>query len=158
MSLMPKDQGLYEARREHDACGIGAVVNISGKQDHTIIQHAKEVLLNLHHRGAAGADNVTGDGAGILCQIPHDFLTIEAKKLKIKLPDSGSYGVGMVFAPKDAKLHKECNTLLEKAIVHYGMTVIGWLEVPVSRDCLGPIALSAEPSVQQVFIDGCGLS
>ena len=83
MPLMPKDQGLYEARREHDACGIGAVVNISGKKDHSIIQYAKQVLLNLHHRGAAGADNVTGDGAGILCQIPHDFLKAEASK---KLP------------------------------------------------------------------------
>ena len=71
---MPKDQGLYESKREHDACGIGAVVNISGKKDHSIIQYADQVLKNLHHRGAAGADNVTGDGGGILCQIPHDFL------------------------------------------------------------------------------------
>ncbi|OQY04124.1 MAG: glutamate synthase large subunit [Planctomycetales bacterium 4572_13] len=155
---MPKDQGLYEARREHDACGIGAVVNISGKKDHSIIQHAKEVLLNLHHRGAAGADNVTGDGAGILCQIPHDFLKLEVKKLKIELPESGYYGVGIVFGPKDANLRKECDALLEKAIAHYGMKVMGWRVVPVSQDCLGEIALSAEPFVQQVFVDGCGLS
>ncbi len=158
MSLMPKDQGLYEARREHDACGIGAVVNISGKKDHSIIQYAKEVLLNLHHRGAAGADNVTGDGAGILCQIPHDFLEAEAKKLNIKLPKSGSYGVGMVFGPKDAKLRKACDALLEGAVTHYGMKAMGWRAVPVSQDCLGEIALSAEPSIQQVFVDGCGLS
>ena len=141
MSLMPKDQGLYEARREHDACGIGAVVNISGKKDHTIIQHAKQVLLNLHHRGAAGADNITCDGAGILCQIPHDFLATEAKKLKIKLPESGCYGVGMVFSPKDAKLRKECDALLEQAITHYGMKVAAWRDVPISCDCLGEIAL-----------------
>ncbi|MHC4231063.1 MAG: glutamate synthase large subunit [Planctomycetota bacterium] len=157
-SRMPKDQGLYEARREHDACGIGAVVNISGKQDHSIIQYAKEVLLNLHHRGAAGADNVTGDGAGILCQIPHDFLATELKKLKIKLPQSGSYGVGMVFSPKDPALRNECGEFLEKAIAHYGMKVIGWRDVPVSPDCLGEIALSAEPAVQQIFVDGCGLT
>jgi glutamate synthase domain-containing protein 2/glutamate synthase domain-containing protein 1 len=155
---MPKDQGLYEARREHDACGIGAVVNISGKKDHTIIQHAKQVLLNLHHRGAAGADNITGDGAGILCQIPHDFLAIEAKKLKIKLPESGCYGVGMVFSPKDAKLRKKCNALLEQAITYYGMKVAGWRDVPISCDCLGEIALSAEPFIQQIFVDACGLS
>ena len=158
MSLMPKDQGLYEARREHDACGIGAVVNISGKKDHSIIEYAKEVLLNLHHRGAAGADNVTGDGAGILCQIPHDFLNDEVKKLKIKLPEPGHYGVGMVFGPKDAKLRKKCDALLKQAIAHYGMKIMGWRVVPVSRDCLGEIALSAEPFVQQIFVDGCGLS
>jgi glutamate synthase domain-containing protein 2/glutamate synthase domain-containing protein 1/glutamate synthase domain-containing protein 3 len=154
---MPKDQGLYEARREHDACGIGAVVNISGKKDHSIIQYAKEVLLNLHHRGAAGADNVTGDGAGILCQIPHDFLAAELKKHKIKLPNPATYGVGMVFSPKDTALRKECSKFLENAISHYGMKILGWRDVPVSPDCLGEIALSAEPVVQQIFVDGCGL-
>jgi glutamate synthase (NADPH/NADH) large chain len=90
MSLMPQDQGLYEARREHDACGIGAVVNIYGKKDNYIKQYADQVLKNLHHRGAAGADNVTGDGGGILCQIPHDFLKVETKKYKIKLPNAGA--------------------------------------------------------------------
>ena len=154
MSLMPKDQGLYEARREHDACGIGAVVNISGKKDHSIIQYADQVLKNLHHRGAAGADNVTGDGGGILCQIPHEFLKSETKKLKIKLPEAGLYGVAMVFGSKDQKLGKACEEVLEKAVLHYGMTVLGWRDVPVDPSCLGEIALSAEPTIKQVFIDG----
>ncbi|MHC5164992.1 MAG: glutamate synthase subunit alpha, partial [Planctomycetota bacterium] len=157
MPLMPKDQGLYEAQREHDACGIGAVVNISGEKNHQIIEHAKQVLLNLHHRGAASADNVTGDGAGILCQIPHKFLQTETKKLKIQLPELGHYGVGMVFGSEDAEIRKKCGVLLEQAIVHYGMKVLGWRDVPVSPDCLGEMALSAEPSVQQIFVDGGGL-
>jgi glutamate synthase domain-containing protein 1 len=97
---MPKDQGLYESRREHDACGIGAVVNISGKCDHSIIEYGKQVLLNLHHRGAAGADDVTGDGAGILTQIPHLFFSDEAKRLGFALGEQGQYGVGMVLNPK----------------------------------------------------------
>ena len=154
MSLVPKDQGLYEARREHDACGIGAVVNISGKKDHSIIQYSKQILLNLHHRGAASADNVTGDGAGVLCQIPHDFLKSEIQQQNISLPDFGLYGVGMVFGSKDKKLRHKCESLLEKAIKHYGMKVLGWREVPVDSSCLGEIALSAEPIVRQIFVDG----
>ena len=153
MSLMPKDQGLYEARHEHDACGIGAVVNISGKKEHSIIQYADQVLKKLHHRGAAGADNVTGDGGGILCQIPHDFLKAETKKLNIDLPEAGSYGVAMVFGSKDDKLRKICEEILEKAVIHYGMSVLGWREVPVDAGCLGEIALSAEPVIKQFFID-----
>ncbi len=156
MSLMPKNQGLYEARREHDACGIGAVVNISGKQNHSIIQYSKQILLNLHHRGAAGADNVTGDGAGVLCQIPHEFLKLETHKLGIDLPEAGLYGVGMVFGSKDKKLRKNCDKLLEKAIKHYGMKVLGWRDVPVAPDCLGEIALSSEPAIQQIIVDGAG--
>lgn len=153
MPLMPKNQGLYESRREHDACGIGAVVNISGKKDHSIIQNAKQVLLNLHHRGAASADNVTGDGAGILCQIPHEFLLVETKQLGFRLPEAGHYGVAMVFGSKDPGFCKSCDTLLEQAIVDYGMKVLGWRDVPVSADCLGEMALSAEPSIKQLFIE-----
>jgi glutamate synthase domain-containing protein 2/glutamate synthase domain-containing protein 1/glutamate synthase domain-containing protein 3 len=156
MSLIPKDQGLYESRREHDACGIGAVVNISGQKSHSIIEYGKQILMNLHHRGAAGADNVTGDGAGILCQLPHDFLKPEAKTLGIDLPELGQYGAGMVFGPKDAKLREKCDKLLEKALTHYGLKVLGWRDVPVSPDCLGEIALSAEPSIKQIFVDGAG--
>ena len=152
MSLMPKDQGLYEARREHDACGIGAVVNISGKKDHSIIRYADQVLKNLHHRGAAGADNVTGDGGGILCQIPHEFLAAETKK-QFALPVAGAYGVAMVFGSKDPTLGRTCEEILEKAVVHYGLRVLGWRAVPVDPSCLGEIALSAEPTVKQLFID-----
>jgi glutamate synthase domain-containing protein 2/glutamate synthase domain-containing protein 1/glutamate synthase domain-containing protein 3 len=149
-----KDQGLYEARREHDACGIGAVVNISGKKDPSIIEYGKEILLNLHHRGAAGADEMTGDGAGILFQIPHEFFEEQCGRLGFTLPEQAHYGVGMVLGPKQANLRKECERILESAIGYYGMTVMGWRDVPTANDCLGEIALAAEPTIRQVFIDG----
>jgi glutamate synthase domain-containing protein 2/glutamate synthase domain-containing protein 1/glutamate synthase domain-containing protein 3 len=151
-----KNQGLYELRREHDGCGIGAVVNISGKRDHSIIEYGKEILLNLRHRGAAGADEITGDGAGILFQIPHEFFLAECEQLGFSLGQPSQYGAGMVFGPKDAKLGSQCEQILEEAISHYGMKVLGWRQVPTSNDCLGPIALSAEPVVKQVFADGAG--
>ncbi|MHC4586764.1 MAG: glutamate synthase central domain-containing protein, partial [Planctomycetota bacterium] len=157
MAKQLKNQGLYEVQREHDACGIGAVVNISGKRDHSIIEYGKEILVNLHHRGAAGADEITGDGAGILFQIPDEFFTAECEKLGFSLPSISEYGVGMVFGPKDTKLREQCDSILETSIEHYGLKVLGWRQVPISNDCLGQIALVAEPSVKQIFVDGAGL-
>jgi len=150
-------QGLYDPRFEHDACGIGAVVNINGKADHAIIEYGKETIINLHHRGAAGADDITGDGAGILFQLPHEFFKSESKRLHLSLPEPGRYGVGMVFGSKKDALRTKCDEILEAAINHYGMRVIGWRDVPGNNDCLGKIALSAEPSIKQVFVaaDGC---
>jgi len=153
MSRIYDSTGLYEPRREHDACGIGAVANISGEKSHAIIELGKEILLNLHHRGAAGADEVTGDGAGILFQIPHDFFAGEAG---VELPDAGCYGVGMVFGPRDEQLRREFDGILAGAIEHYGLGVLGWRDVPFDNECLGPIALSAEPSIKQIFVDGKG--
>lgn len=151
-----EDTGLYEVRREHDACGIGAVVNVSGRRDHSILDYGKQILLNLHHRGAAGADETTGDGAGILFQIPHEFFADHCRRQAIPLPQPLQYGVGMVFGSKDTELREQCDTMLETAIGHYGMKVLGWRDVPCSADCLGPIALEAEPSIRQVFVDGAG--
>ncbi len=151
-----KNQGLYENRREHDACGIGAVVNICGKRDHSIIEYGKQILINLHHRGAAGADETTGDGAGILMQIPHEFFSAECEKLGFGLPEPAHYGAGMVFGSKDTKLRQQCDEVLESALDYYGMTVLGWRDVPTSSDCLGQIALTAEPSIRQIFVDGSG--
>ncbi len=151
----PENQGLYDARQEHDACGIGAVVNINGRADHSIIKHSKELLINLRHRGAAGADETTGDGAGILFQIPHEFFAGQADRLGFQLPNR--YGVGMVFGPKDSALRQQCDGLLEASIAHYGVKAIGWRSVPTSNSCLGKIALTAEPSIKQVFVDACGL-
>jgi len=151
-----RNQGLYEVRREHDACGIGAVVNISGKREHSIIEYSKQILVNLHHRGAAGADETTGDGAGILFQIPHEFFLVECKKLGFSLPLASEYGVGMVFGSKDAKIREQCDGILEASIDYYGMKVFGWRDVPTSSDCLGQIALKAEPSIRQIFVDGAG--
>ncbi len=156
MSKKLKDMGLYEARREHDACGIGAVVNISGRRDHSILEYGKQILLNLHHRGATGADETTGDGAGILFQIPHEFFVAVCKRLGISLPEPSKYGVGMVFGSKDTNVREQCDRVLESAISHYGMKVLGWRAVPSSADCLGPIALDSEPSIKQIFVDGAG--
>jgi glutamate synthase (NADPH) large chain len=157
MKLQLKNYGLYETRQEHDACGIGAVVNISGKKDHSIIEYGKQILLNLHHRGAAGADEITGDGAGILFQIPHEFFVAEAKKLGFSVPAETQYGAGMVFGSKNPDIRKNCEKLLEDSIAHYGMNILGWRDVPVSPKCLGILALEAEPSIRQIFIDGAGL-
>ncbi len=156
MGLKQKNQGLYEIRNEHDACGIGAVVNISGERQHSIIEYGKQILLNLHHRGAAGADETTGDGAGILFQIPHEFFHDEVVETGFSLPDSLQYGVGMVFGSKDAKIRERCDEILETAIGYYGVKVLGWREVPTFRDCLGKIALEAEPFIRQIFVDGSG--
>ena len=156
MAIQSKNMGLYDKRYEHDACGIGAVVNISGRQDHQIIEYGNQILLNLHHRGATGADETTGDGAGILFQIPHEFFVAECQKLGIALPEPSRYGVGMIFGPKETKARKQCDKLLKSAISHYGMKLLGWRDVPTFRDCLGQIALEAEPSIKQVFVDGAG--
>ncbi len=156
MATNTEHPGLYDSRYEHGSCGIGAVVNISGRCDHSIIEYGKEILLNLRHRGAAGADEVTGDGAGILFQIPHKFLQAECERLGFFLPGPSQYGVGMVFGSRDEGLHAKCDRVLEDSLSHYGLKVLGWRDVPVSNECLGKIALQAEPSVKQIFVDGAG--
>lgn len=158
MDVRWKKQGLYDPRFEHDACGIGAVVNITGRRDHSIIEYGKQILHNLRHRGAAGSDNVTGDGAGILFQIPHEFFKEECEKLGFSLPDRGKYGVGFVFGPRtDTALNDTFNGMLNSSIEHHGLKVLGWRDVPADNGCLGEIALASEPMVKQVFVDGCGL-
>jgi glutamate synthase (NADPH/NADH) large chain len=151
------NQGLYETQYEHDACGIGAVVNINGTRDHSILECGKQILINLTHRGAAGADETTGDGAGILFQVPHEFFATECDNLGFSLPERGGYGVGMVFGPKDAELRAGCERVLEEALAYHGLKVLGWREVPTAGDCLGKIALAAEPVIRQVFVDGAGV-
>jgi len=151
------NKGLYEARREHDACGIGAVVNISGARDHQIIEYGRQIIQNLHHRGAAGADETTGDGAGILFQIPHEFFAAECPKLGITLPQSSQYAVGVVFASKDKALRRKCEQILESAITYHKLKVLGWRDVPARSECLGELARRAEPAVRQIFIDGGSL-
>ena len=156
-SRPPKAQGLYDPRWEHDACGIGAIVNISGRREHAILQHGRQVLLNLQHRGAAGADESTGDGAGILFQIPHEFFAAEASRLSFALPGAGRYAVAMLFLPREEAPRRGCETLLSEAISQGGLRVLGWRDVPADDRCLGQIARSAEPIIRQVFIDGNGL-
>jgi glutamate synthase domain-containing protein 2/glutamate synthase domain-containing protein 1/glutamate synthase domain-containing protein 3 len=158
MTLMPpKARGLYDPAYEHDACGVGAVVNVSGARSHTIVEYGKQILLNLMHRGAAGADETTGDGAGILIQLPHAFFAAEADRLGFRLPPTaGYYGVGIVFLPRDEALRGQCEQLLAEAIRREGLAVLGWRDVPCDNRSLGQIARQSEPVVRQVFVDGQG--
>ncbi|MFP4216297.1 MAG: glutamate synthase large subunit [Phycisphaerae bacterium] len=158
MMQRPRDRGLYEVRNEHDACGVGAVVDMSGKKDHRILELANQIVLNLQHRGAAGSDESTGDGAGVLFQIPHEFFAEELASDGVTLGEAGSYGVAMVFNSKDDEVRRTCEDLLEQAVGDYGMKVLAWRDVPGEPDCLGDLARAAEPSVRQLFIDGVGLT
>ena len=152
----PTDQGLYEAQREHDACGIGAVADILGRRQHAILEYGKQILLNLQHRGAAGADESTGDGAGILFQLPHEFFAEVAKLSGVsdaRVGDKGRYAVAMTFLSRDDSAKATgCRKLLEEAVGHYGMAALGWREVPSEDGCLGDLARAAEPRVEQMFI------
>ena len=154
----PQDQGLYEARREHDSCGIGAVARISGEASHHILELGNQVLLNLQHRGAAGSDESTGDGAGILFQIPHEFFAPKGGEIGVKLGHPGQYGLAMVFGPRDRPLRQRCEAIFAAAVGQYGLRVLGWRDVPCDNSVLGELALAAEPAVRQAFIDGQGLS
>jgi len=154
ISKAPATDGLYDPRFEHDACGIGAIVNTSGRRDHSIIEQGKQILLKLQHRGAAGADDITGDGAGILMQIPEEFYAAEAERLGAVLPLPGSYGVAMVFLPRDAELREACQEILLEQIGAGGLKTLAVRDVPTDNACLGPIARSAEPAVRQIFIGG----
>ncbi|SPF53742.1 glutamate synthase, large subunit [Candidatus Desulfosporosinus infrequens] len=149
---LPKKQGLYDPAFEHDACGMGFVVNIKGEKSHDIIDEALTVLENLSHRGASGADENTGDGAGILIQIPHDFFKRECDVLGFDLPEKGSYGVGMVFAHKYDDFRKTQMEIFEKIVQEEGQRVLGWREVPIDKSTIGETAIAAMPRFIQVFI------
>ncbi|HEX3717722.1 MAG TPA: glutamate synthase large subunit [Verrucomicrobiae bacterium] len=148
----PPKQGLYDPQFEHDACGVGFVVNIKGKKSHKIIRDALTVLINLNHRGACGCEANTGDGAGILMQIPHGFFKEVSRKDKIKLPPLGDYGVAMVFLPRDPNERRTCETMFENIVVEEGQKFLGWRIVPTNNAALGATARSSEPFVQQAFI------
>ena len=150
----PRVQHLYDPQWEHDACGIGAVVNISGRRDHAIVDYGKQVLMNLLHRGASGADESTGDGAGILLQIPREFFSAEAAALGFQLPAQKQYGVGMLFLPRNEELRRRCEHFFVRVIEEEGMTLLGWRDVPADNSCLGDLARASEPYVRQVFIGG----
>ena len=153
----PPAQGLYDPAWEHDACGIGAIVNISGRREHAILEHGKQVLLNLQHRGAAGADDSTGDGAGILMQIPLEFFAEEASRLGVKLPGPKRYGVAMVFLPRNDELRARCEEIFLDGVRQGGLRPLVWRDVPGRRDCLGSIARESEPVIRQLLIGGEGL-
>lgn len=147
-----KATGLYDPSFEHDACGIGFVANLKNIKSHKVIRDALHMLERMEHRGACGCEPNTGDGAGILIQLPHEFFVDECVKLGIKLPAFGKYGVGMVFFPKDEKVREECKTILKRSIEKLGMTLLGYRLVPSDNSPIGPTALNSEPQVEQVFI------
>jgi len=151
-STVPAKQGLYDPRNEHDACGVGFIAHIKGRKNHDIIRQGLELLKNLTHRGAVGADPLAGDGAGILIQTPDAFLREEAAKLGISLPPPGEYGVGMVFLPRIASERAQCEQILADFIEGEGQTVLGWRDVPVSNEGLGESVKAVEPCVRQIFI------
>ena len=157
MSTAPKAQGLYDPQWEHDACGVGAIVNIAGVRSHSIVDYGKQVLMNLMHRGASGADESTGDGAGILMQLPDEFFAAEADRLGFALPGPKQYAAAVLFLPHDKGLRQRCEAILAGAIEAEGLEVLGRREVPCDNRCLGDIARASEPVIQQVFIGGRGL-
>ncbi|MDW8310264.1 MAG: glutamate synthase central domain-containing protein, partial [Verrucomicrobiales bacterium] len=148
----PGPQGLYDPWFEHDACGVGFVVNVKGRKSHTIIQQAIEVLLNLDHRGACGCEANTGDGAGILIQTPHEFLKLVSREARVKLPGPGEYGVGMVFLPQDRRQRAACEKIFAEIVAEEGQKLLGWRTVPTDNASLGATARASEPFVRQVFI------
>jgi glutamate synthase (ferredoxin) len=148
----PPKQGLYDPRYEHDACGVGFVVDLRARKSHDIVQKAIQVLLNLEHRGACGCEKNTGDGAGILLQTPHRFLARECDRLQIELPRFGDYGVGMVFLPTDTHDREYCERLFEQVVREEGQSVLGWRAVPTDNTSLGPTARAVQPAIRQIFI------
>ncbi len=152
MKTAPKAQGLYDPAHEHDACGVGFVVHMKGKKSHQIVTDALTVLKNLTHRGACGCETNTGDGAGILLQVPHNYLSKETAAEGFKLPTYKDYGVGMVYLPPDAGHLKECQKIFEQIVREEGQTVLGWRKVKTNDSDLGPTAKASEPVVYQIFI------
>ena len=142
--------GLYNASYEHDACGVGMLVNIHGNKSHELVDNALKVLENMRHRGAEGADNKTGDGAGIMLQIPHEFILLQG----IPVPEKGKYGTGLVFLPKDESLQGQILSIMIEEIEREGLSLMHLRTVPTNPDCLGESALSTEPAIRQVFITG----
>jgi glutamate synthase (ferredoxin) len=149
---LPPRQGLYDPRHEHDACGVGFVVNIKGRKTHDLVRQGLQVLENLDHRGACGCEPNTGDGAGILMQIPHKFFAKSAAAAGFDLPEAGQYGVAMVFLPRDPKQRRFCERAFERIVREEGQKVLGWRAVPTDNSMIGATARATEPAFRQCFI------
>jgi glutamate synthase (NADPH/NADH) large chain len=149
---LPAPQGLYDPANERDSCGIGFVANIKGQKSHEIILKGIQVLINLTHRGACGCDPETGDGAGVLIQIPHKFFARECAKIGFTLPEPGEYGVGMVFLPVEKHLRLQCEGILERIAREEGLTVLGWRDTPIDGSAIGRVARNSQPYIEQIFI------
>ncbi len=146
-------RGLYRPGSEHDACGVGFVAHIKGTKSHDIITQGLQILLNLDHRGAVGADKLMGDGAGILIQIPDEYYRAEMAAQGVKLPPPGDYGVGMIFLPQEHASRLACEQELERAVRAEGQRVLGWRDVPVDREMeMSPTVRASEPVIRQLFV------
>ena len=144
--------GLYDPAYEHDACGVGMVADLHGRPDHDIVDRGLTVLERLAHRGASGAEVETGDGAGILTQIPHRFFARVAEETGFTLPDVGGYAVGLAFLPNDGDDAHKARRVVDEMAAEEGLVVLGWRVVPTEPDGLGKTALSAMPLIEQVFV------
>ena len=151
MHNFPKKQGLYDPAYEKDSCGVGFVMNMRGEKSHEIIIQGLEILKKLEHRGACGSDKLTGDGAGILIQIPHIFFQEQCEKIGIKLPEAGRYAAGNVFLPNGSD-EKQCQDIMEQAVLAEGLEMLGWRDVPVDNTTIGMGARSVEPVIKQIFV------
>ncbi len=152
MSVLPEPQGLYHPSHEHDACGIGFVANIKGQKSHDIIEKGIQILINLTHRGACGCDPETGDGAGLLIQIPHKFFAREAATLGFTLPAPGEYGIGMVFLPVERHQRLQAEGIIERIVEEEGLRLLGWRDTPIEGSAIGRIARASQPYIEQIFV------
>ena len=152
MEQIEENQGLYNSSFEHDACGIGFVAHVKGRKSQQIISDAITILEKLDHRGAVGAEINTGDGAGIMIQVPHEFLYDECLKIGFSLNQSGDYGVGMLFLPKDVRAREECREVIYRAAEKLNLEVLGFRKVNTDTTDIGNMALSVEPEMEQLFI------
>ena len=147
--MLPEKQGLYSPEFEHDNCGAGFICSLQGKKTNDIIHIALDILCNLEHRGAVSSDGKTGDGAGILIEIPHEFFN---KKCDFKLPKAKEYAVGMVFLPEKENQRSYCIGVFESEIKKQQLSILGWRKVPINRGVIGKIAAQTEPYIMQVFV------
>ena len=149
---MKEKSGLYDPDHERDNCGFGFIAHIKGKKTHKLVRDGLQILANLDHRGAVGADPLAGDGAGILVHIPDQLMREEFARDKIVLPESGHYGVGMVFLPRDEVARNRCIDSIIRSVTSEGSTVLGWRDVPTDNACLGESVKPNEPIIKQVVI------
>ena len=149
---LPLKQGLYDPNNEHDNCGLGFIADIKNRKSHEIVRQGLQILINLDHRGAVGADPLAGDGAGILIQIPDMLYREEASKLGFELPNIGDYAVGMVFLPQNKETRTACLKAFDSVVSEEGQRIIGWRDLPVDNSVLGESVKPIEPVIRQIFI------
>ncbi|MFP4202969.1 MAG: glutamate synthase large subunit [Opitutales bacterium] len=152
-NIHPENQGLYDSRNEHDNCGIGLIVDMKGRKSHDIVRGAIDICTNLDHRGGCGCDPITGDGAGVFIQLPHNFFkTVCPDECGFDVPEEGDYGVGFAYLSRDPEERKEEERIIEKIVAEEGLSLIGWRDVPVRSEILGKASAECEPFMRQVFI------